>query len=98
MKIGVTGGIGAGKSLVCNIFSILDVPVFDADSRAKKLMSEDPVLRSEIIDLFGDLEDQLSERHFYDLAHNSSQGTKLIGEYLAMKISHELDAMDIGTK
>ena len=54
MKIGITGGIGAGKSLVSNIFSILSVPVFDADSRAKDLMNNDPELQSEIIDLFGE--------------------------------------------
>ena len=54
MKIGITGGIGAGKSLVCTIFSILNVPVYDADSRAKVLMKEDPDLRLEIIDLFGE--------------------------------------------
>ncbi len=54
MKIGITGGIGSGKSLVCNIFSILSVPIYYADSRAKYLMNEDPGLRSEIIDMFGE--------------------------------------------
>ncbi|MCK5467379.1 MAG: dephospho-CoA kinase, partial [Cyclobacteriaceae bacterium] len=38
LKIGVTGGIGAGKSIVCKIFKILGIPVYNADERAKVLM------------------------------------------------------------
>ena len=40
-KIGITGGIGAGKSTVTKIFSVLDVPIYDADSHAKQLMNND---------------------------------------------------------
>jgi dephospho-CoA kinase len=41
MKIGVTGGIGSGKSTVCRIFNILGIPVFSADDEAKKIMNSD---------------------------------------------------------
>lgn len=41
LKIGVTGGIGAGKSVVCQLFSILGVPVYNADEQAKALMVHD---------------------------------------------------------
>ena len=41
LKIGVTGGIGAGKSIVCKIFNILGIPVYNADERAKVLMTQD---------------------------------------------------------
>ena len=34
LKIGVTGGIGSGKSIICRIFSVLGIPVFDADKQA----------------------------------------------------------------
>lgn len=54
LKIGVTGGIGAGKSVVCKIFSSLGIPVFDADSRAKQLMISEPVLVSKIKASFGE--------------------------------------------
>lgn len=53
LKIGVTGGIGSGKSVVTRIFSILDIPVYDADSRAKELMYKDKELKESIIDTFG---------------------------------------------
>ncbi len=51
--VGITGGIGAGKSIVCNIFQILGVPVYDADSRAKLLMNEHQVIRARVLELFG---------------------------------------------
>lgn len=53
LKVGITGGIGAGKSVVCRVFQTLGIPVFDADSTAKKLMEEDKELVSSIKELFG---------------------------------------------
>jgi dephospho-CoA kinase len=53
LQIGITGGIGSGKSLVCRIFSLLNVPVYDADSRAKAIMTTDGILVSQITKEFG---------------------------------------------
>lgn len=53
LRIGVTGGIGSGKSTVCAVFSQLGIPVYSADSAAKRLMREDAALRSEILEAFG---------------------------------------------
>lgn len=53
MQVGVTGGIGSGKSIVCKIFGILGIPIYDADSRAKQLMAEHQQLRRQIITTFG---------------------------------------------
>lgn len=53
LKVGLTGGIGAGKSIVAGIFKHLDVPVYDADAAAKRLMNEDENIKSKIKDLFG---------------------------------------------
>jgi dephospho-CoA kinase len=55
VQIGITGGIGSGKSLVCRIFHVLGAPVYDADSRAKKLMTTDGILINEIKKEFGTL-------------------------------------------
>lgn len=55
LQIGITGGIGSGKSTVCRIFSTLGVPVYDADSRAKSLMTTDGILISQIKKEFGSL-------------------------------------------
>ncbi len=51
--IGVTGGIGSGKSIVCGVFEALDVPVYYADARAKWLTNNDLQLRKEIKELLG---------------------------------------------
>lgn len=52
--VGVTGGIGSGKSTVCKVFSILGIPVYSADDRAKWLMVNDPILKDEITSSFGE--------------------------------------------
>lgn len=53
LQIGITGGIGSGKSTVCRIFQVLGVPVYDADSRAKSLIATDGILISQIKKEFG---------------------------------------------
>ncbi len=52
--IGLTGGIGSGKSIVAEVFSTLGIPVFNADSAAKELMQSNLVLRQKLIETFGD--------------------------------------------
>src|SRR3954464_5696784 len=54
MRIGLTGGIGSGKSTVAQIFEVLGVPVFYADTAAKQLMNTDEQLRAQLIHLFGE--------------------------------------------
>lgn len=54
LKIGITGGIGSGKSTVSGIFKVLGIPVFDADTNAKSIMQTDEKLKSAIITLLGD--------------------------------------------
>jgi dephospho-CoA kinase len=54
LKIGLTGGIGSGKSTVARIFEVLGIPVYYADDRAKQLMASDPELIRAITGLFGD--------------------------------------------
>lgn len=52
--VGITGGIGSGKSTVAKIFSILGIPIYSADDRAKWLMGNDELLKTQIKDSFGD--------------------------------------------
>jgi len=53
IKVGITGGIGSGKSTVCKVFKTMGIPVFEADLIAKQLMNNDPELRKQLIHLFG---------------------------------------------
>jgi len=54
LHIGITGGIGSGKSTVAGIFEALGIPVYYADKEAKKLMSEDEALIQSIKENFGE--------------------------------------------
>ena len=51
--IGITGGIGSGKSTVCRIFGALGIPVFYADAEAAILMANDVNLRRQVIEILG---------------------------------------------
>jgi dephospho-CoA kinase len=52
--IGLTGGIGSGKSTVAKIFAQLGIPVLDADATAKAIMNEDRSVKTKLIELFGE--------------------------------------------
>ena len=54
IKIGLTGGIGSGKSTVAKIFEVLNIPVYYADEAAKRLMNENEILKASIINSFGE--------------------------------------------
>ena len=54
MKVGVTGGIGSGKSTVCRLFAQKGIAVYDADAAAKRLMQEDGALRRQLAGRFGE--------------------------------------------
>ena len=67
IKIGITGGIGSGKSTVCKVFKVLGIPVFEADQVARQLMNSDAKVRIQLISLFGStvyLADQTIDRTF----------------------------------
>ena len=53
MLIAITGGIGSGKSVVSQLLRVLGYTVYDCDVRAKWVMTHDPLLRQQLIDLFG---------------------------------------------
>jgi dephospho-CoA kinase len=59
--IGLTGGIGSGKTTVSNMFKDLGVPVYIADIEAKNLMNSSAVIKRKLIDLFGDIAYQNNE-------------------------------------
>lgn len=53
LRIGITGGIGSGKSTVARIFNVLGIPVYSSDDASKRLMNEDEELKKNIIKAFG---------------------------------------------
>ena len=65
LKIGITGGIGSGKTTVCKLFKTLGIPVYEADTQAKLLMNTDPELKALLVNSFGDdmYREGMLERH-----------------------------------
>ena len=53
LRIGITGGIGSGKSIASRLFHALGVPVYDADTRARWVMENDAELRRQLTAAFG---------------------------------------------
>ena len=53
LKVGLTGGIGSGKTTVAKVFEILGIPVYYADEAARHLMNEDESLKQKIQSVFG---------------------------------------------
>ena len=53
MKIGITGGIGSGKSYVCKLLAARGITVYDCDAAAKRLMRTSPTLRRQLTELIG---------------------------------------------
>ena len=74
LKVGITGGMGSGKTTVCKIFEVLGIPVYYADDKAKELMTNNEALRQKIIKLFGTdayLKDQtLNRKYIADIVFN----------------------------
>ena len=66
LKVGLTGGIGSGKTTVSKVFETLGIPVYDADTQAKRLMNTDPELKTALKDYFGNdiyHDDKTLDRH-----------------------------------
>lgn len=53
IRVGLTGGIGCGKSTVARVFKVLGIPVFDADAAVKSIMATDKDLQQQIMKVFG---------------------------------------------
>lgn len=74
LKIGLTGGIGSGKSVVSGIFNVLGIPVFDADTEAKLIMEKEEQLALSIQKLFGDksyTDKKLNRKYIANIVFNN---------------------------
>ena len=81
LKIGLTGGIGSGKSTVAKIFGVLDIPVYYADEAAKKLVNEDEEIKSRIKEHFGEdsySNDQLNRSYIASIVFNNPEKLDLL--------------------
>jgi len=79
--VGITGGIGSGKTTVCRIFELLGIPVFNADAEAKKLYDE-PLIRKKTIKLLGkqilDRKGKIDKKKLASIVFNDKSSLKKI--------------------
>ena len=81
LKIGITGGIGSGKSTVAKAFEVLGIPVYYADDAAKRLMNEDGKLKEKIQLQFGNevyKNGQLDRKHLAEIVFTSPEKLALL--------------------
>lgn len=81
LRIGLTGGIGSGKSTVARIFSVLGIPVYDSDTASKRLMAEDDMLKDKIIQSFGKesyINGRLNRKYLSEQVFSNPEKTALL--------------------
>jgi dephospho-CoA kinase len=85
LKIGLTGGIGSGKSIVARVFETLGIPVYYADDAAKRLMSTNENLKESIIKNFGEecyKSGQLDRKQLASIVFNNKEKLKLLNSLI----------------
>ncbi len=93
-KVGVTGGIGSGKSTLCDIFRQCGVPIYNSDDEAKRLMSTDSALIAAIIAKFGEVsyeDGALNRQYLASIVFNDSEQLSQLNSLVhpAVKIDFE---------
>lgn len=93
LEVGVTGGIASGKSTICKIFHELGVPIYDADSRAKLIISNDELLRSQIIERFGkevyNEKNELNRDYLASQVFNDGEKVKVLNSLVHPRVGED---------
>ena len=96
LQIGITGGIGSGKSTVCQYFKALGIPIYYADARAKWLMTHDQKLIAEIKSLFGQEaysgEGQLNRAYIAGIVFNDPEKLKVLNSLVHPAVARDQHA------
>jgi len=96
LRIGITGGMGAGKSTICKIFAQLGVAIYDADTRAKWLMKNDKELKSKVTENFGwdsyTRKDEINREYLAKVVFNNEEKLKVLNSIVhpAVKKDYEI--------
>ncbi len=83
LKVGITGGIGSGKSTVAKVFALLGVPVYNADNASRQLMNEDPAIVAAITEHFGPesyTEKKLNRAHLASIVFQDAEKLAILNK------------------
>lgn len=91
MQIGLTGGIGSGKSVVARIFGLLNVPVYESDSETKQLYYQ-PDVRKQVLDLLGTnaykLENEIDSQWIANQIYTKPELREQLNQILHPAVAH----------
>jgi dephospho-CoA kinase len=91
--IGLTGGIGSGKTTVARIFSMLNVPVYNSDEAGRKITNKDPLVKSSIKEQFGadmfDNQDNLNREKLSAIVFNDSSALSKLNAIIHPAVAHD---------
>ncbi|MFN5705252.1 MAG: dephospho-CoA kinase [bacterium] len=86
IRVGITGGIGTGKSTVCKIFASMGIPVLDADSLAKNIAEIDQHVKQQILEVFGaesyDDQDKYNRKFIASIVFNDAEKLKMLNNII----------------
>ena len=90
LKVGITGGIGSGKTAVSEVFSSLGISIYSADERARSITATDPEVQKEIISLFGgelfNSDNELNRSKLAELVFNDSESLENLNHIIHPRV------------
>ena len=93
LKIGLTGNIGSGKSIVSTIFRALGIPVYDCDTEAKRLMQHDELTRIRIVEAFGEEfykpSKELNRKHIASIIFNDATALQKMNSIVHPRVKED---------
>lgn len=97
-KVGITGGIGSGKTTACKVFEVLGIPVFYADTVAKEIMCKDVLLIAGVKSAFGKesyFEDgKLNNKHIAGIVFNNDEALAQLNALVHPAVFRAFDAWE----
>ncbi|MDB4925307.1 dephospho-CoA kinase [Mucilaginibacter sp.] len=101
LKIGITGNIGSGKTIVSKMFGVLGIPVFYADTEAKNIMTADPILVANVKKTFGDAayfaDGSLDRKYIANIVFNDDKELAKLNKLTHPAVFRAFDAWVAGT-
>ena len=91
IKIGITGGIGSGKSVVCDILRLHNIAVYDADKESKHLVNTSKTIRNKLINQFGSAiytDNELNRKLFGELIFNNEDNLKIANSIIHPEVAN----------
>lgn len=91
IRIGITGGIGSGKSVVCDILRLHNIAIFDADKEAKLLNDKSKTIRKKLTSHFGNniyRDNKLNRKLFGELIFNNEENLKIANSIIHPEVAN----------